>query len=582
MNRISKIIALAATTLIWSQAAAENKEPAKPKESHDFQISKNLDIFNSVYKELDLFYVDTIQPEKTVKRGIDAMLATADPYTTYFPESEMKDLKFMTTGSYAGVGAIISTKEKKVYITEIYEGKPAYKAGLRAGDVFVSVGGEETDGKTTSDVSEMLRGEPQTTVKVVVNRPGKGTLRFDVVREKIVIDPVVYHSMLNSQVGYINLTQFTDQSYSSFHNAYLALKAKGMKQLVIDMRSNPGGLLSEACRIVNMFVPKGSKIVYTKGKEKKWNSTYWAKEAPLDTVMPIAVLVNRNSASAAEIVSGALQDLDRAVIIGERTYGKGLVQTTRDLPYGGSLKVTISKYYIPSGRCIQAIDYAQRDKDGFVARIPDSLTHEFKTAHGRIVRDGCGISPDVFMKTEKNATITYQLYAKNLFFEYATHYRQQHPQLPSVATFKLTDADYRDFKDFVKKQGFEYKNKAEENLEKIRKTAEEEGYLDGAKAEFDALQQRLKANLDADLDKNREDISQFICLEIVRLYHYQRGVAQESLKGDKWTAKALEILGDSNTYNTYLTKERVGDPEAEKEQEKAEETDLADEEGEAE
>lgn len=552
----------------------------KPKESHDFQISKSLDIFNSVYKELDVFYVDTIQPEKTVKYGIDAMLSMADPYTTYFPESEMKDLKFMTTGSYAGVGAVISVNDKKqIYISEIYEGKPAYKAGLRGGDVFVSVDGVATDGKTTSDVSQMLRGEPLTTAKVVVERPGKGTVKVDVVREKIVIDPVVYYGMLNSSVGFINLSQFTDQSYSSFHSAYLALKAKGMKSLVIDMRSNPGGLLSEATRILNMFVPKGSKLVYTKGKDKKWNTTYWASEAPIDTVIPIAVLVNRNSASAAEIVSGTLQDLDRAVILGERTYGKGLVQTTRDLPYGGSLKVTISKYYIPSDRCIQAIDYAKRDKDGLVARIPDSLTHEFKTLHGRIVRDGCGISPDLYVKTEKNAVVTFYLYSKNIIFDYVTEYQQKHPALLSVADVKMTDADYNDFKAFVKKSNFSYKTKSQESLAKLRTLAEEDGYLEMSKAEFDSLEAKLKPNLEAELDKYRDEISKYICLEIARRNFYQRGVLQEQLKNDDGVKKALEVLGDSKLFNELMTKEKVGDEaEAEAEKKSAEKVKSEDEE----
>lgn len=588
MNKCRTFTGLLSASLLACNMAfaadADSTAAVKPKESHDFQVAKSLSIFNSVYKELDLFYVDTIKPDETIKYGIDAMLSTADPYTTYFPESEMKDLKFMTTGSYAGVGAVISTKDNKIYITEIYEGKPAYKAGLRAGDVFVSVGGVLTDGKTTSEVSQLLRGEPLTTVKVVVDRPGKGTVKVDVVREKIVIDPVVYYGMLNNSVGFINLSQFTDQSYSSFHNAFLALQAKGMKSLVIDLRSNPGGLLSEATRILNMFVPKGSKLVYTKGKDNKWNTNYNATEAPVDTVMPIAVLVNRNSASAAEIVSGTLQDLDRAVVIGERTYGKGLVQTTRDLPYGGSLKVTISKYYIPSGRCIQAIDYAKRDKDGFVARIPDSLTHEFKTLHGRIVRDGCGISPDVFVKTEKNAPISYYLYSKNVIFDYVTHFQKSHKIL-TEADVKLSDADYADFKKFVKDSGFSYKTKSQETLEKLRKIAEEDGCLERSKTEFDALAERISPNLDADLDANRVEISKFICFEIARRYFFQRGVVQEQLKDDSGVNKALEILSDHKAYRDLLTKEKVGDEAAEtaeKEATPVSDDDMTEEEGEAE
>ena len=534
-----------------AQSSSQKDTKHASKESHDFLISKNLDIFNSVYKELDLYYVDTLNPEKTIKGGIDNMLDMTDPYTTYFPESEMSDLKFMTTGAYAGVGAVISQKDKKVFITEIYQGMPAYKAGLRAGDVFVSVDGNSTDGKSTSDVSSMLRGVPQTTVKVVVSRLGvKENLKFDVVRENVVIDPIPYYGMLSGNVGYINITSFTDLSYSSFSKAFSSLKSKGMTSLVIDLRSNPGGLLSEAVKILNMFVSRGSMLVYTKGKEKKWDSEYRATDAPVDTNMPIVVLVNRNSASASEIVSGALQDLDRAVILGERTYGKGLVQTTRDIPYGGSLKVTIAKYYIPSGRCIQAIDYAKRDEDGLVKRIPDSLTHEFKTADGRIVRDGCGISPDVTMEDAKNAPITFYLYSKNTIFDYVTDFQSKHPSIGKLSDFQFND--YDGFKAYVKKSGFTYKTKSEDELTALKDLAKTEGYYERSKAAFDSLEKKLTPDLEIDLDSNKAEINKFISLEIARRYYYQSGVVEESLKTDKQAKAAVELLGDKARYAKLL------------------------------
>lgn len=541
-------------------ANANDTTKVNKEGSHDFQISKSLDIFNSVVKELDLFYVDTIKPEKTVEKGIRYMLSSTDPYTTYFAEREMQDLKFMTTGSYAGVGAIISVNEKKqVFISEIYEGKPAYKAGLRAGDVFVSVDEVATDGKTTDAVSKMLRGEPKTITKVVVDRPNKGIVKTDVLRENIIIDPITYYAMVAPQVGYICMSSFTDQSYDSFEKAYNSLKSQGMKKLVFDLRDNPGGLLSEATKIINMFVPKGTKLVYTKGKEKRWNSEYWSTMAPVDTTIPIAVLVSNNSASAAEIVSGSLQDLDRAVIVGERTYGKGLVQTTRDLPYGGSLKVTISKYHIPSGRCIQAIDYAKRDENGTVKRIPDSLTHEFKTAHGRIVRDGCGISPDVYTPREKNAPITYSLYAKNIIFNFVTDHQKNDSKMTSVDDIRITDNIFNDFKEYVKKSGFTYKTKSEDGLKTLIEIAEKEGMDKYAKAQFDSLKAHLKPNLEAELDSNKADISKFIAIEMARRNFYQKGAMAQSLKGDNALQQAINILQDDKQYKDLLRKAIVGD-----------------------
>jgi carboxyl-terminal processing protease len=548
MKRAILLVALLTSSLFCS--AAENK--SKEKNSKEFETSKNLDIFNSLYKELDMFYVDSIRPEKTIEAGIDAMLNGLDPYTTYIPESEMDNLKFMTTGEYAGVGAVISERDGKVFITEIYEGMPAYKSGLKAGDVFLEIDGNSMEGKTTSQTSELLRGEAKTSVAVLVSRPGvEKPIKKEIIRDKISISPVSYSAMMENKVGYINFTGFTDKSADIFKEKFLDLKKQGMESLVIDLRSNPGGILSEAVKIINLFVEKKSTIVYTKGKVKQWDEIYKATRDPIDRNIPIVVLVNRNSASAAEILAGALQDLDRAVIVGERTYGKGLVQTTRDLPYGGNLKVTISKYYIPSGRCIQAIDYARRREDGSVQRIPDSLTHEFKTAKGRIVRDGGGINPDVYVEPEKNATVSYYLFTKNLIFDYATEYQKSHPTIPSVNDFQFND--YEGFKKFVKDKNFTYKLKTEELLNSLKEIAKDEGYLDISKDEFDALEKKLSHNIDKDLDLFKDEISELISIEIVKRYYYQKGEIAEMLKKDLTLKRAKEIFNDKKEYNAILT-----------------------------
>lgn len=562
------LIALSVATLTnVSATAAETKSQT----SHSFECSKNLDIFNSVFKELDLFYVDTVNPAKAIKQGIDAMLSETDPYTVYFPESDMGDLKFMTTGAYAGVGAVISqTLDKKdVYITEVYEGMPAYKAGLKAGDVFVSIDGVNIIDKTTSEVSSMLRGEPFSTTNVVVKRKGvEKPLNVKVVRENVVIDPIPYYGMCDSKTGYIVITSFTDRTSASFANAFKALKQKGMQSLILDLRNNPGGLLTEATRVINMFVPQGSLLVYTKGKETQWNTKYYANEAPTDLTIPIVVLVNNNSASASEIVSGALQDLDRAVIFGDRTYGKGLVQTTRDLPYGGNLKVTISKYYIPSGRCIQAIDYAKRDANGRVKRIPDSLTNKFQTASGRIVYDGCGISPDCHYEEKELTPLIIQLMTKNVVFDYVTEYCSTHPTIPSLEDFKFED--YDGFKKFAKETGFVYKSKIDDYLSAFIDKSKEEGYYDMAKAQLDSLQARLSHNLDDDIDAEKSSVCKYISEEIARRYYYQKGAIMEDLKTDECVSGALNILKNEDVYRGYLSAKVVG--EVDKKSEEKEES----------
>lgn len=534
-------IALAALTLTMAQAK-------ETKSTREFETSKNLDIFNSIYKELDMFYVDTVRPEKEIKHGIDAMLGNLDPYTSYIPESEMENLKFMTTGEYAGVGAVIGERNGEIYITEIYEGMPAHKSGLRVGDVFLEINGEDLKSKTTSQASELLKGQAKTIATVKVRR-GQETLKTDIMRDKISIPAVAYATTQDS-IGYINFSGFTDKSGDAFEDAFEEMKANGAKALIIDLRNNPGGILGEAVKITNLFVEKKSSIVQTKGKVKQWNETYKASREPMDKGIPIAVIVNRNSASAAEILAGALQDLDRAVIVGERTFGKGLVQTTRNLPYGGNLKVTISKYYIPSGRCIQAIDYSQRSNDGYVQRIPDSLTTEFKTANGRIVRDGGGITPDFFIEPEKNSTIAYYLYTNNLVFDYANQYQAKHADIGPLADFKFEE--YDDFRKFVKEKNFTYKLKTEEVLNSLKDIAKEEGYYSHTEEEFKALENKLSHNVEKDLDLFKDEIVDLISVEIVKRYYYQKGEIAEMLKRDKTYAATLELLNDQTRYKQLL------------------------------
>lgn len=550
MKRSILSIALVALTL----PTIEAKEA---KNSREFEISKNIDIFNSVYKELDMLYVDSIQPEKEIKHGIDAMLGNLDPYTTYIPESEMESLKFMTTGEYAGVGAVIGERDGEIYVSEIYEGMPAHKSGLKVGDVYLEVNGEPLKGKSTSQASEMLKGQAKTIVTVKVRR-GSEVLKMDITRDKIAIPAVAYASA-NDSIGYINFSGFTEKSGDAFAAEFDKLKKQGIKALIIDLRNNPGGILGEAVRITNLFVEKKSTIVYTKGKVKQWDETFKATREPVDRNIPIAVIVNRNSASAAEILAGALQDLDRAVIVGERTFGKGLVQTTRNLPYGGNLKVTISKYYIPSGRCIQAIDYSQRGNDGYVKRIPDSLTTEFRTAKGRIVRDGGGINPDLTMEPEKNSTISYYLYTNNIVFDYVNKYQASHADIGPLANFKFND--YDDFKKFVLEKNFSYKLKTEEVLNSLKEIAKEEGYYSHSEEEFKALESKLSHNVEKDLDLFKEEIIDLISVEIAKRYYYQKGEIAEMLKRDTTYKATVELLNDRARYDQLLTP-KVADTKA--------------------
>ena len=536
----------------------------KQEDDRNFQIAKNLDIFNAIFKELDLFYVDTLEAEKVLQNGVNGMLALTDPYTEYYPEEEVSSLKEMITGKYGGIGAVIRYYEKKdrIAIIEPVEGMPAAEAGVKAGDVILSVGGKEMvrgDMKPqefSSKVSEALRGEPGTSFVLKVLRPLKNdstVLEFKITRRNIRNNPVPYYGMVHDSIGYLALSSFTDNCSKDVKKAFIELKDKGAKALIFDLRDNGGGSLQEAVEIVNFFVPKGKEIVVTKGKIRQAAGSFKTTNEPIDTHIPLAVLVNGNTASASEILSGSMQDLDRAVIIGARTYGKGLVQTTRQLPYNGTLKVTTSKYYIPSGRCIQAIDYAKKNADGSVARIPDSLTHVFHTAAGREVRDGGGIRPDIEVKGDKLPNILFYLVNEDLIFDYATQYCLDHSAPASVDSLQITDADYAAFKKMVKDADFTYDRQSEQLLKTLKEVAEFEGYMEGAAEEFKALEQKLNHNLDRDLDYFAGPIKEQLAEEIATRYFFQRGAVMQRLKDDNDLKKAIEVLTSPADYRKILS-----------------------------
>ena len=549
------------------------------EDDRNFQISKNLDIFNSIFKELDMFYVDTVNAEKMIQTGVEGMLSLTDPYTEYYPEEEVSSLKEMTTGKYGGIGAAIRYYEAKdrIAVVEPTEGMPAAEAGVKAGDIILSVGGKEMvrgDMKPqefSSKVSEALRGEPGTSFVLKVLRPLKNdstVMEFKITRKNIRTNPVPYYGMVKDSIGYLALSSFTENSAKDFKKAFIELKQKGAKSLIIDLRDNGGGSLSEAVDIVNLYVPKGQEIVVTKGKVRQAQGSYKTQNEPVDTQIPLAVLVNGATASASEIVSGSLQDLDRAVVIGSRTFGKGLVQTIRPLPYNGTLKVTTSKYYIPSGRCIQAIDYAKKNADGSVARTPDSLTTVFHTAAGREVRDGGGIRPDIEVKGDKIPNIVFYLMNDDLIFDYATQYCWDHPTLASVDDFKLTDADYEAFKKLVKSRNFTYDRQSEKMLKSLKEIAEFEGYMTEAAEEFKALEKKLNHNLDRDLDYFAKPIKEYISQEIVTRYFYQRGAAMERLKDDTDLEEAIKVLQNPVRYREILSASVKKDEPAKKEETK--------------
>lgn len=531
---------------------------AQSATNHNFEVIKNLDIFNNIYKSLDYMFVDTLNPEQVIGNAIKGMLSQMDPYTEYFPNENA--YRTGMQGLYAGIGATIhySFKYKNVVIDEPFEFSPAAKAGLKKGDIVISIDKESMEGKDNAYVSSHLRGEAGTTFLLKVKRNGK-ILKFKITREQIKTTATIPFFGLKGDIGYINLSSFVTEGCSNdVRRAYIDLKNKGAKKFIIDIRSNGGGLLSEAVDMVNLFIPKNTKIVSTKGQLERTNSEYITSVEPLDTVSPLVVLVDRSSASASEIFSGSLQDLDRAVIVGQRTFGKGLVQRPIDLPYGGNLKLTVAKYYIPSGRCIQAINYNRSDKGVYEKdNIPDSLTTAFKTRNGREVRDGRGINPDVTVKADTMSNLTFYLSqivdSTDTYFDWVCKYCQAHETIASPADFELTDEEYADFAAKVVENKFKYDRISSETLKKFKEAAKTEGYYDDAKAEIEALENKLNHNLAKDLEKYKEEIKEVLASDILAYYYFRRGVVEFTLKYDKVYKKAVEILNNNEEYTKLLT-----------------------------
>ncbi len=531
---------------------------AQEDKDHNFTVAKNLDVLNVIYKHLDLMYVDTLNGNEVIGNGINAMLQSLDPYTVYYPEEKVKELKFMITGKYGGIGSVIryNNQLKRVIIDQPYEHMPAAEVGLKKGDIILSIDDKDMTHKDQEYVSNHLRGDPGTSFILKIKRPSTGkVMKMKITRRAIQTPAVPYYGMKDNGVGYINLSSFTENCSKDVRRAFMDLKQKGMKSLIFDLRGNGGGSESEAVNIVNMFVPKGVLVVSNRGKLKRVNRDYKTTVEPIDTVMPIVVLVDESSASASEITCGALQDLDRAVIMGTRTYGKGLVQMTLDLPYNGTLKLTTSKYYIPSGRCIQAINY-KHSNGGYTEHVPDSLTKVFYTSRGREVRDGGGIMPDVEVKADSVPNIAYYLAgvrdSNELLLNYQLDYIASHPVIAQPEQFDITDAEYEDFKQRVLKADFKYDRESEKYLKTLVKLAKFEGYYDEAKTEFDNLEKKLSHNVAKDLDFNKETIKKLIANGIIPAYYYQKGNIQYALSSDKQIKEAMALLADSNRYKTLL------------------------------
>ncbi|HBH47024.1 MAG TPA: peptidase S41 [Bacteroidales bacterium] len=546
LGKKGKILIISLSLVILSLGVFSFKNPA-------FEITRNLDIFISLFREVHTLYVDGAEPEELINSSIEGMLESLDPYTTYIPAEDVDDFKFMTTGKYGGIGALIRKAGEYTIISEPYEGFPAQENDLRAGDTLVSINGVNTKGKSISEVSQLLKGTPNTEVVLKLKRIGEESLITKTFkREQVSIPNVPYYGLLDNYVGYIILGNFMKNAGKDVKDAYLDLIDKGATSVILDLRSNPGGLLAEAVNVANLWVPKNQEIVSTRGKVQQWDKTYKTKYNPVDTTMPVVVLVNRASASASEIVAGALQDLDRAVVIGQKTFGKGLVQTTRPLSYDAHLKITTAKYYIPSGRCIQALDYAHRNEDGSVGYIPDSLISEFKTNNGRSVFDGGGIEPDIKIQSDGPGNITVAAFTQNHIFNFATEFASKNPSIAEANLFEISDEIYSDFKTYLADKEFDYNTESSEQLKELINTTKLEGYYEKIENELNALEEHLHGDLEKDLNTFKPEIKELLRDEIVSRYYFQKGRIIAGIHDDPEIIKAVEILNDNEAMLSIL------------------------------
>jgi len=528
---------------------------AQNNDQRTFRISKNLNIYNSLLRELDMFYVDTLNYDKLIKTSIDEMLNRLDPYTVYLPEEETEDLTFMTTGEYAGIGALIMKDGNDIVVSEVYEWMPAQRNDIRAGDTIVEVDGKKTEGLSVNDVSNLLRGTPNSTINIKIKRYGeKKIINKTFLREKIQINPIGYAAEVDDKTGYVLLNEFTENAALGVKSVVNDLiKNHHIESLVLDLRNNGGGLVDEAVQILGYFLPKGTTVVTTKGKNNILDRIYKTPTEPIFPDLKLAILVNRSSASASEILAGAIQDLDRGVIVGERTFGKGLVQNIRNISYGGHLKVTTAKYYIPSGRCIQAIDYSHRNEDGSVGYVPDSLTSEFLTRNGRKVRDGGGIVPDKQTESKGKLNVAHYIFAQNLYFDFATRYASQHSTIPTPKNFTLSEEDFNNFVNYLHEKNFSFSYQTNKYFQQLFQVAKVEGLDSIAGPEFEALKAKLTPNVDAEIRENKAEIIDLLSLEIIKRYYYQKGQIEFSLRTDDDLKEALQILKSDETYSKILS-----------------------------
>jgi len=554
MKHIKLLFVITISSLILTSAVSFSNDDKY------FQIAKNLDIFATLYKEVNAYYVDEVNPNTLIQKGINAMLNSLDPYTDYISEDNIEDYRTVTTGQYGGIGALVGKRNGVNYIIMPYEGYPAHKAGLNIGDEILAINGISVSDKNTEEISKLLKGQAKSSIELTIKRYNKEEpFKVELKREKITIDNVPYFGMVNSEIGYIKLSDFTTEAGKEVKKAVKELKKTGANKLILDLRGNPGGLLNEAINVSNIFIEKGNEIVSTKGKVTSWNKTYRALDEALDTEIPLAVLINRSSASASEIVGGVVQDYDRGILVGRKTFGKGLVQATRPLSYNSQLKVTTAKYYIPSGRCIQAIDYSNRNPDGSVGKIPDSLKAEFKTENGRIVYDGGGVDPDVEVDARNYAPVSNALVSKNLIFDFATEYFYNHPEEPDSRYFEIDNALYEEFKNWVQTKDFSYSTNVEKSVDELVSAAENEKYYQNIEDEIQVLKKEIQDSKNADLITFREEITRLLKREIVGRYHLQAGVIEASFLNDLDVMKAIEILNDTATYNDILASKESGD-----------------------